>query len=89
MKIKKCRLCKKDKLSFLFSLGELSFTGKFSKSNKVNEAKITGIDNNIEKIAALLRLSPKNLAPVIVTPALLAPGINANIWNSPIIKASL
>ncbi len=41
MKIKKCRLCKKDKLSFLFSLGELSFTGKFSKSNKVNIPKKT------------------------------------------------
>jgi len=41
MKIKKCRLCKKDKLSFLFSLGELSFTGKFSKNDKVNVPKKT------------------------------------------------
>ena len=39
MKIKKCRLCKNSKLSFLFSLGELSFTGKFAKDNKVNIPK--------------------------------------------------
>ncbi|MDA9605012.1 class I SAM-dependent methyltransferase [Candidatus Pelagibacter sp.] len=41
MKIKKCRLCKNDKLSFLFSLGELSFTGKFSKNAKINIPKKT------------------------------------------------
>ena len=36
MKIKKCRLCDSKKLSNLFSLGNLSFTGKFPKSNKSN-----------------------------------------------------
>ena len=44
---------------------------------RTSEAKIIGIDNNIENIAADERSKPKNLAPVIVTPALLAPGIKA------------
>ena len=43
------------------------------------EARIIGIDNSIEKIAAEDLSKPKNLAPEIVTPALLAPGIKANI----------
>ena len=34
MKITKCRNCKKRKLAKLFSLGNLSFTGKFAKKNK-------------------------------------------------------
>ena len=34
MKIKKCRICKKKKFSFLFTLGNLSFTGKFAKNFK-------------------------------------------------------
>jgi len=34
MKITKCRNCKKSKLTKLFSLGNLSFTGKFANKNK-------------------------------------------------------
>jgi hypothetical protein len=34
MKLKECRICKKKKFSFLFSLGNLSFTGKFAKNLK-------------------------------------------------------
>ena len=48
-----------------------------SKLIKTKDAKIMGIDKSIEKIAADDRLNPKKRAPVIVTPALLAPGINA------------
>ena len=48
-----------------------------SKIDSVNDARIIGIDKSIENIAAFVRSNPKNLAPVIVTPALLAPGINA------------
>ena len=48
-----------------------------SKLVKTKDAKIMGIDKSIEKIAADDRLNPKKRAPVIVTPALLAPGINA------------
>ena len=50
-----------------------------SKIDSVNDAKISGIDKSIENIAAFVRSNPKNLAPVIVMPALLAPGINARI----------
>ena len=39
MKIKKCRLCDSKKFSDLFSLGNLSFTGKFTKSIKSNIPK--------------------------------------------------
>jgi len=34
MKLKKCRICKKSKLKTLFSLGKLSFTGKFPSINQ-------------------------------------------------------
>ena len=50
-----------------------------SKIDSVNDARIIGIDKSIENIAAFVRSNPKNLAPVIVMPALLAPGINARI----------
>ena len=39
MKIKKCRICNSTNLSKLFSLGKLSYTGKFSKKLKDNIAK--------------------------------------------------
>jgi hypothetical protein len=39
MKIKKCRLCASNKFLDLFSLGSLSFTGKFTKSIKTNIPK--------------------------------------------------
>ena len=48
-----------------------------SKLVKTKDAKIMGIDKSIEKMAADDRLNPKKRAPVIVTPALLAPGIKA------------
>ena len=34
MKIKKCRNCNSNKIKKLFSLGKMSFTGKFPKKNK-------------------------------------------------------
>ena len=49
-----------------------------SKLVKTKDAKIMGIDKSIEKIAADDRLNPKKRAPVIVTPALLAPGIKSS-----------
>ena len=39
MKIKKCRNCKNNKLIKLFSLGKLSFTGKFPKNKNINIKK--------------------------------------------------
>ncbi len=39
MKIKKCRICGSKRLQKLFSLGKLSFTGKFSSSIKKNIKK--------------------------------------------------
>ena len=58
MKIKECRLCKNKKLTFLFSLGNLSFTGKFAKNFKTiipkkkvnllicNNCKLVQLDQN-------------------------------------------
>ena len=48
-----------------------------SKLVKNKDAKIMGIDKSIENIAADDLSNPKKRAPVIVTPALLAPGIKA------------
>ena len=42
------------------------------------EARMIGIDNIIENRVAFTLSYPNKRAPVIVTPALLAPGINAN-----------
>ena len=39
MKIFKCRICNSKQLSKLFSLGNMSFTGKFPKSAKINVPK--------------------------------------------------
>ena len=39
MKIKKCRNCKNNKLTNLFTLGKLSFTGKFPKNKKIDIKK--------------------------------------------------
>ena len=44
---------------------------------RAKEAIMIGMDNNIEKIAADSLLTFNILAPVMVTPALLAPGIKA------------
>ena len=49
-----------------------------SKLVKTKDAKIIGIDKSIENIAADDLSKPKNRAPVIVTPALLAPGTKAS-----------
>ena len=62
-------------------LYKLMFTSELlikSKLVKTKDAKIRGIDKSIEKIAADDLSKPRKRAPVIVTPALLAPGINAN-----------
>ena len=48
-----------------------------SKLVKTKDAKIIGMDKSIENIAAEDLSNPKKRAPVIVTPALLAPGIKA------------
>ena len=37
--MKKCRNCKSSKLTNLFSLGNMSFTGKFPRSKKINIKK--------------------------------------------------
>ena len=47
-----------------------------------------GIARYMEYVAALILSSPKKRAPEIHNPALLDPGINANNWKNPIIKAS-
>ena len=65
---------KKDWFKFIFT-SELF--NKF-KLVKTKDANIIGIDKSIENIAADDLLKPKKRAPVIVTPALLAPGIKAN-----------
>ena len=64
----------KDWYKFIFT-SELLIKSKLVKTK---DAKIRGIDKSIEKIAADDRLNPKKRAPVIVTPALLAPGIKAS-----------
>ena len=64
----------KDWYKFIFTSKLLSK----SKLVKTNDAKIMGIDKSMEKIAADDLLNPKKRAPVIVTPALLAPGIKAS-----------
>ena len=43
-----------------------------------------GIDNKKAILLESTLLNFKNLAAVIVIPALLTPGINARIWNRPI-----
>ena len=40
MKIKICRNCKNKSLSNLFSLGKISFTGKFSRSGNIKKAPL-------------------------------------------------
>ena len=63
----------KDWYKFIFT-SELLITSKLVKTK---DAKIMGIDKSIENIAAEDLSNPKKRAPVIVTPALLAPGIKA------------
>ena len=63
-----------DWYKFMFNSGLLIK----SKLVKTRDAKIMGMDKSIENIAADDRLNPKKRAPVIVTPALLAPGIKAS-----------
>ena len=43
-----------------------------------------GIDNKNEILTESTLLNFKNLAAVMVIPALLTPGIKARIWNNPI-----
>ena len=49
-----------------------------SKLVKTKDAKIMGMDKSIENIVADDLSNPKKRAPVIVTPALLAPGTKAS-----------
>ena len=62
-----------DWYKFIFTLALLIK----SKLVKTKDAKIMGMDKSIENIAAEDLSNPRKRAPVIVTPALLAPGINA------------
>ena len=64
MKINTCRTCKKKKLTKLFSLGKLSFTGKFSNTIKSNipKAEITLVICHKCKLVQLDRnFNPKYL----------------------------
>ena len=58
-------------------LSSLLFDVYISITLRAKEAIMIGMDNNIEKIAADSLLTFNILAPVMVTPALLAPGIKA------------
>ena len=58
-------------------LSSLLFNVYISITLRAKEAIMIGMDNNIEKIAADSLLTFNILAPVMVTPALLAPGIKA------------
>ena len=58
-------------------LSSLLFDVYISITLRAKEAIIIGMDNNIEKIAADSLFTFNILAPVMVTPALLAPGIKA------------
>ena len=55
MKIKNCRNCKTSNLIDLFSLGKISFTGKFAKNKKINIKK-TPLDLIICKNCKLVQL---------------------------------
>ena len=58
-------------------LSSMLFDVYISITLRAKEAIIIGMDNSIEKIAADSLLTFNILAPVMVTPALLAPGIKA------------
>ena len=53
------------------------------------EERIIGMESNIENFVASDLLKLRKRAPVMVTPALLAPGINARTWQNPIKNESL
>ena len=55
-----------------------------SFSSKKLAPASAGIDNKKEILLASTLLNLRNLAAVIVMPALLTPGIKASIWNKPI-----
>ena len=57
MKILTCRNCKTKKLNFLFSLGKISFTGKFPKKNQ--RIKKAPLDLVMCKQCKLVQLSHK------------------------------
>ena len=58
-------------------LSSLLFDVYISITLRAKEAIMIGMDNNIEKIASDSLLTFNILDPVMVTPALLAPGIKA------------
>jgi SAM-dependent methyltransferase len=64
MIIKKCRNCQSRELSKLFSLGSLSFTGKFANNKKINIPKakiILMICNNCKLVQLDRNFNPKYL----------------------------
>ena len=56
---------------------------------KIETIAKVGIDNKKDILAASNLLNFKNLAPVIVIPDLLTPGIRDSTWNKPIMIADL
>ena len=56
---------------------------------KIETAAKVGIDRKNDILAESYLLNFKNLAPVIVIPDLLTPGINDSTWINPINKADL
>ena len=56
---------------------------------KIEIAPRTGIDIKNDILAASILSKFNNLAPVIVIPDLLTPGINASVWKNPINNAFL
>ena len=71
----------KSEKSKLFDCDKLS-------SPKIDTAAKVGIDNKKDIFAESYLLNFKNLAPVIVIPDLLTPGIKDNICINPIHKAA-
>lgn len=66
-----------------------SFVKYNSFKPKIEIAPRTGIDIKNDILAASILSKLNNLAPVIVIPDLLTPGINASVWKNPIINAFL
>ena len=57
--------------------------------SRMPEASNVGIDIRVDSLIDSYLVKPSILAPDIVNPDLEAPGISANAWNKPIIKALL
>ena len=70
MKISNCRICKSKSFKSLFSLGKLSFTGKFAKSikQKIPKDELTLVICNKCKLVQLNKILIQN----IFTPLIMA-----------------